>query len=165
MALTVLVVEDEARTRSLVSRRLQAAGYRVVESGSAEDALAAYPVATPDLVLIDIVLPGKSGLDLIDELQKQFPEARVVAMSGALDADVPTLLRQSRERGAVLALAKPFTTERLLDVVDQALRAPAEPATTRIEKHVPAPERVRWGLLAALGLVVLAMFLIALMRG
>ena len=162
MAITVLLVDDDEKVRGLLRRRLEAAGYSVVESSSAEEALTRYQAAPPDVVFTDIVLPGKSGLQLISDLEKKFPGARVVAMSGAFESDVPGLLRRSKEVGAVYGLPKPFTTGQMLEAVQAALTAPmgaAPPAREPDQSRV-----VRWALLGALLVLLGIMFGIGVLR-
>jgi DNA-binding NarL/FixJ family response regulator len=139
----------------------------VVESSSAEEALGRFPAAAaPDLVITDIVLPGKSGLNLIGDLRKQFPEIRIVAMSGALDSDVPALLRQSREMGASYGLPKPFTTAQLLEAVESALSSPVAPGpiADSAERKMRLTQSMRWSLLAVLVVLLVLMFAMAMFR-
>ena len=118
---TVLVVDDQAEVRSLLRRRLEAAGYEVVEATSAEEALRAYRGAPADVVLTDLVMPGRSGGDLIEDLLREFPQAKLVAMSGATGMDVQTLLKSAASSGAISTLPKPFTSKQLIEAVRGAL--------------------------------------------
>ena len=165
MAVKVLLVEDEERVRYLLRGRLEAGGYTVIEASSAEDAIARYRNGPPDVVVTDIVLPGKSGLDLIGELRRTFPGVRVVAMSGAIESDVPALLEHSKELGVIYGLPKPFTTTQLLEAVERTLAGPAiSPTLGEIGDSAAKRLRTRWALLLALLLLVGLVLGIALLR-
>ena len=147
MAITILLVEDDQKVRGLLRGRLEAAGYAVVETSSAEEALTRYETAPPDLVITDIVLPGRSGLDLIADLGQEYPNARIVAMSGAFGSDVKALLHQSVRAGAIHGLPKPFTTAQLLEVVQAALNEPLGEGQAHfemVEEAPPSSNAVRW---------------------
>ncbi len=120
----LLVVDDDARTRHIVRKRLVDAGHEVTEAVDAESALECFRDGAVDVVITDIVLPGMSGHELIVEIHQADPTARVVAISGAFDQGVPRLLREAEARGALRTLAKPFNTVQLLDAV-QAVLNPA----------------------------------------
>jgi CheY-like chemotaxis protein len=98
---TVLVVDDSDDQRGLLTRYFERAGCTVVAVGSAEDAIIAYSGATPDLAVIDLVLPGISGWDLAAQLKSECPSC-TVAISSVLDTtDYPP--------DAEAVLPKPFT--------------------------------------------------------
>jgi len=99
------------------------------------------------VVITDIVLPGRSGLDLIADLGQEYPDSRIVAMSGAFDADVKALLHQSLRAGAIHGLPKPFTTAQLLEVVQAALNEPLGEGQAHFEIVEETPPRksiARW---------------------
>ncbi len=96
----VLVVDDSEDQRALLTRYFELAGCDVVSVGNAEDAILAYSRVTPDLAVIDLVLPGISGWDLSTRLRAERPGC-AIAISSVLDtADYPA---------AEAALPKPFT--------------------------------------------------------
>jgi PAS domain S-box-containing protein len=120
---TVLLVEDEASLRGVMCETLRGAGYRVLESGTAEDALAA--AAAHDgaihLLLTDVVMPGASGEALEAQLRPARPGIRVVFMSGYTDDAISRhgVLEPGRH-----FLQKPFAADVLLREVRRALDAP-----------------------------------------
>lgn len=119
---TVLLVDDEPQARFVLRKRLELAGYAVTEAADAESALQQFRVARPAVVVADIVLPGKSGEDLIAALPAR--GVGIIAISGAADR-LAELERQSAGRAGFAALKKPFTTRQLLDAVDAVMPAPA----------------------------------------
>lgn len=116
----ILVVDDQAYIRRLVRFVLERAGYEVMAAGNAEDALTLLKEAHPDVVTVDLMMPGRSGLDLLAEKQadseiRSIPALVVTAVG--LRADV----QQALELGAKETLAKPFSHRQLLDAVDSLL--------------------------------------------
>jgi CheY-like chemotaxis protein len=118
---TILLVEDDEQVRKLVTKRLKAAGHKVAAVRDAEAALERYGDSAPDVVVTDLVLPGKDGQALITDLLLAAPAARIIAISGATGQNVQELLQEASLRGAVRTLPKPFTTDQLLEAVDAAL--------------------------------------------
>ena len=78
---TVLIVEDEFLVRDMIVHEFALAGFELLQAASAEEALASLKPSQPDLVLADITLPGKSGLEFIKDMQAQYPQVPVLVMS------------------------------------------------------------------------------------
>jgi len=116
---TVLVVEDEASVRTLVRRVLEADGHVVLDAAdaSAAEALAEALDAAPDLLLTDVVLPGRSGAELAQRLQARWPGLPVVFMSGY----APPEAGLDAVAGKRLFVAKPFSPDQLRRAVRTAL--------------------------------------------
>jgi len=116
----ILLVEDDAAIRELERAALEGAGFRTTEAGSAEEALEIFLSAGDDfaLVMSDVVLPGLSGIELIERLQAIRPGLAVLLASGY--ADHKSHWPLIRDRGYQF-LEKPFTLVRLLEAVDKAL--------------------------------------------
>jgi DNA-binding NtrC family response regulator len=122
----ILVVDDEEVVRSLLKTILKHDGHEVVEAGDGAEAVEIHRDRPADLVMIDLVMPKKHGLDTILEMREFHPETRFVVMTGAL----PSLLdseNMATMLGDALTLAKPMTPPDLLRTVHQALGS-AEPA-------------------------------------
>jgi DNA-binding NtrC family response regulator len=118
----VLVVDDETQVRSLIRARLERAGYEVSEAADCESALATYRQSAADVVITDLVMPGeRNGHELIRSLAEEFPDVRIVAISGAVDRDIHGLFAAARNEGAVCTLMKPFTSEQLFESVRAVL--------------------------------------------
>src|SRR6266511_718674 len=123
-AQAVLVVDDVRIVRHVTSRVLSESGYRVFEAASAAEALEMLETARRiDLVIVDVVMPGVSGVSLVRRIQEKWPGMKVLFMS-AYQAEV--LVREGLERPNVIFLAKPFTREELLGKVTAALRHETE---------------------------------------
>jgi FixJ family two-component response regulator len=115
----VFVVDDDLSVREGLERLLRAVGRKVETFASAEEFLAHRIENIPSCLVLDVGLPGLSGLDL----QKQIAEANrttpIVFITG--QKDVPTSVR-AMKAGAVEFLVKPFSEQDLLDAIEQALR-------------------------------------------
>lgn len=117
----ILLTDDDERFREATLDILQHAGYEVAVARDGYEMLSAYRDQPPDLVLCDVFMPGKDGLELIGELLKSFPQARIIAMSGGGHHGVLNVLQMARHLGARDILAKPFGSTKLLDVVRRVL--------------------------------------------
>jgi two-component system cell cycle sensor histidine kinase/response regulator CckA len=141
----ILVVDDDSQVREILRKRLLKSGYEVLEAWDAEVALDLYRRSPVDVVVTDLVMPGMGGQALIKDLRTEDPDARIVAISGALDHDVPSLLAEAEGLGALETLPKPFTSEQLLGAVDTVLAGPSSPGTAARSPEA-ARERRQGGL-------------------
>jgi len=118
-AATVLIVDDEPHIRRLLHGTLTRADYRVSEAGSARQALAEIEASPPDVVLLDLGLPDRDGLELLPLIKlKSKAAVLVVSAREATDEKVAAL-----DLGAIDYVTKPFDTEELLARVRVALRS------------------------------------------
>ncbi len=119
---TVLLVDDDDRLRRVLSLRLQSAGYQVVESHSAPDALSRLESLQPQLVLTDLRMPEMDGIQLLERLQITRPALPVILLTA--HGDIPDAVAATRA-GAVEFLTKPIETEDLLNCVARHILAEA----------------------------------------
>ena len=115
----ILVVEDEARIQAFLTRGLEAEGYTVVAADNGRDGLALASAEQWDLVVLDLLLPGLSGLQVLRELHRARPRLPVLILSAR--SDLQTKLR-GFELGATDYVAKPFALDELLARVRVQLR-------------------------------------------
>jgi two-component system, NtrC family, response regulator GlrR len=123
----LLVVDDDADMLRLLSMRLTAAGYQVTAVTSAESALTQLEIEHPQLVLSDVRLPGRDGLQLFDEIRKRHPTLPVILLTA--HGTIPDAV-EATARGVFTYLTKPYDARELLDKIAQALAlgAPAPSA-------------------------------------
>ena len=124
MTQKILIVDDSALSRRTLRRICETAGYDVVEANDGMTALEVYFLEKPRLVLLDLVMKGMYGLDVLVKLREMDPKALVVVAS----ADIQSSTRQmSAEAGAQAFINKPFVSEEVIAAVEAAL---AEGATS-----------------------------------
>lgn len=116
-AVTILVVDDEPAIRRLLNASLARAAYRVVEAGSARETLAALQIDKPEIVLLDLGLRDRDGLELIPIIKGAGAAVIVVSARDATDEKVAAL-----DLGADDFVAKPFDSEEVLARIRAALR-------------------------------------------
>ena len=122
---SILVVDDEPGIRDLLSMMLEVAGHSVV---TAEDGLQAPKVlaSTPvDIVITDLLMPERDGLEFITEVRKKYPNLKIIAMSGGGHIARDSYLRIAKNFGAHLLLEKPFTQAGVLAAVETVLQLPS----------------------------------------
>jgi CheY-like chemotaxis protein len=100
----VLVVDDDREFRALARSILEPAGFEVLESGHIDDCLAQLRSQAVGAVVLDMVMPGRDGIEAVREIKSSFPEIRIVAVSGAEQSDV--YLSVSAHLGADASLEK-----------------------------------------------------------
>jgi two-component system nitrogen regulation response regulator NtrX len=122
MAETILIVDDEESIRRSVGDILSDEGYRPSAAGDGEEALRLVESDSPDLVLLDVAMPGRDGLDVLEQLRGTWPEIPVVMMSG--HGTIETAVRATK-LGAYDFLEKPLSYDKLLLCVRRSLAAAA----------------------------------------
>ncbi len=119
---TVLIVDDDAGTRAHVRVSLEAEGFDVLEAASGPEGLAALEEETPDLILLDVMMPQMDGWEMLRRVQEQHGGAvPVVMFSGQVD----NVAGEAAERGASGFIGKPFDPQQLIDRAKQILGARA----------------------------------------
>jgi DNA-binding response OmpR family regulator len=107
----ILVVEDEARIRAFLARAFEAEGFAVDIAEDGRQGLACALTGSYELVILDLLLPGSDGLDVLEEVHRRLPDLPVMILSAR--SDIATKLR-GFELGAVDYVAKPFSLDELL---------------------------------------------------
>ncbi|HEY3490353.1 MAG TPA: sigma-54 dependent transcriptional regulator [Candidatus Deferrimicrobiaceae bacterium] len=115
---TILVVDDEHNQREILGSILRSQGYATILAGSAEEALRAVEREPVDLVLTDLIMPGMTGVELIDALHEKNPGMPILLTSayGTIQTAVDAI-----KRGAYYYLEKPVDRARLLIIIERAL--------------------------------------------
>ena len=120
----ILVVDDDDQIRRLIRQTLEEAGYRVTEARNGREAIPQYQVDHADLVIMDILMPGQDGLVTITALRQDFPDLKVIAITGGTDRiGLLNFLDVAKMFGAGRTLQKPFEMKTLLDMVQAELQA------------------------------------------
>jgi DNA-binding response OmpR family regulator len=129
----ILVVDDDPDLRGMVAYKLVKAGFEVIETDNGVAAVDAAVACLPNLVILDIMMPGQDGLSACAQLQADPETAHIpVMLLSALTQ--PDIVRSGVMAGAVHHMAKPFSLEALLGSVQSLLRVhptPVDPNTGR----------------------------------
>lgn len=114
----VLIVDDSALTRRSLRQILETAGCEVIEAENGLDALERYFIEKPDVVMLDLVMRGMYGLDVLQKLRELDPAARIIVVS----ADIQTSSQDmAGEAGAAAFINKPFDRTDILSALESAL--------------------------------------------
>ena len=116
----VLVVDDDERIREYVRVNLEMEGYLVREAASAEEALKAIDDQAPELVLLDVVMPGVDGWQMLQRMQEKHGSIPVIMFSGQVDEQSAT---DAEQRGARGFIGKPFDPQQLIERAKQLVPA------------------------------------------
>lgn len=127
---SILTIEDHAGIRKLIKITLQFEGYQIIEADSGDSGLAAVLAQTPDLVLIDVMLPGRiDGLEVCRQI-RQSPSTRHLPIILLTALDRPSDLQKGRDAGANAYLVKPFRPLELIDRIAGLLGSTMRSAPT-----------------------------------
>lgn len=118
----VLIIDDDPDISSVLVAALEVVGCTVFSETSTDRAEDACRIAKPDLVLVDMMMPGRSGIELIAPLHQIAPDAIICIMTGMGD---PALLKRSLNSGAWNVLCKPYSLSDLAELIDLSLRLSA----------------------------------------
>jgi putative two-component system response regulator len=114
----ILVVDDEAMVRKLLCQKLSREGYQCGEAGSADQALDKLREIPTELVILDIKMPGKSGIELLPEIKAGYPDTAVIMATALTDVNIVT---QCMKQGAYDYICKPFDLSEVVLSVEGVL--------------------------------------------
>ena len=121
----ILIVDDDPTVRLIAKELLRVGGHAVLEAEDGDDALKIADAITVDLVVLDMLMPNKDGLEAISELRKRQPHIRILAISSGGRMDQGLLLRTAMAFGADESLEKPLRLETFSRIVNQLLDRPS----------------------------------------
>ena len=123
MAISILLVDDEEMVRTQIRASLELEGYAVAEASNGREAVDLLRGFKPDLVITDILMPEKEGIETIMEIRQIYPDVRIIAISGGVRTENMDFLKIAKRLGADVALPKPFGRQQLLSIVREMLDA------------------------------------------
>ena len=118
----IMVVDDDASIRRTLQLLLTRAGYEVIQACDGSEAVRLWRDRGGDLVITDLHMPQKDGIETIIELLSHTPGIRIIAMSGGGQTKRLDLLGNVTLLGSVLTIEKPFTLTEMMTVVTRALK-------------------------------------------
>jgi CheY-like chemotaxis protein len=117
----ILVIDDEQMLRRTLRALLERAGHSVMEAEDGLEGMNLFNTHRPDLVLTDIIMPNREGVETIGEMRRQAPELPIIAMSGGGSRGGDLFLTLAERLGATATLTKPIRQADLLAAVDRCL--------------------------------------------
>ncbi len=119
----ILVIDDEEQLRDLLTKMLTRDGHQVMMAQDGEEGIRHFHLFNPDLIITDIIMPNKDGIEVIMDLLKIKPDLPIIAISGGRRAITAGFNLDSAEMlGVKGILQKPFTHQQLQEVLKKALR-------------------------------------------
>lgn len=117
----ILVVDDEPQVRKMLKKFFEREGFEVSEAGDGKEGLKKYHENPFDLVIMDIVMPEKEGIETIRELKSNYPDVKIIAISGGGKGSPEGYLDMAKILGAIHTFAKPVMPDQLLKTVKDVL--------------------------------------------
>jgi CheY-like chemotaxis protein len=117
----ILIIDDEDELRSMLRQMLEQAGYEVTEAVNGAEGIQLYEQDTHDLIITDIIMPEKEGVETIIALRRADPDLPIIAISGGGRLDATDFLTMTKKLGARRTLSKPFRRDQLLEAVGECL--------------------------------------------
>ena len=119
----ILVMDDDAQFRQVLRLILEEAGYGVFDAKDGQKGMRLLQTEPIDLVITDILMPGKEGIETITELQQDYPDVKIIAVSGGGRISGENYLRTAKLIGADRTFTKPFKRDELLGAMQELLAA------------------------------------------
>ena len=117
----ILLADDDHQVRSMLKLTLERAGHEVVEAEDGNQAVRLYESNSIDLVVTDIVMPEKEGIETIMELRNMDPQVKIIAISGGGRINPDDYLNWARRFGVRHTFTKPVNREQLLEAISDLL--------------------------------------------
>jgi DNA-binding response OmpR family regulator len=118
----ILIIDDDIQILNMLRQTLGREGYDVVAALDGKEGLRLYRENPADLIITDLIMPEKEGLEIIMELRRAFPDVKIIAISGGGRLDPAQYLRMAKSFGAQYAFAKPVEREELLKAIEKLLK-------------------------------------------
>ena len=123
----ILVIDDEPLIRSTVVTILTREGFSVEKASDGAAGIAMFRKNPPDVVITDIFMPNRDGIEVVMELKRSYPHAKIIAMTGGGERRMMEITSSAKLLGADHILLKPFDRESLLAAVNAALGTASPP--------------------------------------
>ena len=118
----ILIIDDDPQILDMLGQTLKREGHEVVEALDGKEGLKLYRENPTDLIITDIIMPEKEGIETIMELQRDFPDVKIIAISGGGHNSADQYLSLARKFGVQRTFAKPISREELLKAVRELLK-------------------------------------------
>ncbi|QTA88344.1 response regulator [Desulfonema magnum] len=120
----ILIIEDDELVRSMLKTMLEREGYEVLEAPDGKEGIKVSNNSPADLVITDIIMPEKEGIETIIELKQISPKMKIIAISGGGRIGAETYLNIAKKFGAAFTFTKPIDRKELLNAIQEVLKQP-----------------------------------------
>jgi len=118
----ILIIDDDDLFRTMLRKMLEYEGYDVIDAQDGNVGMRLYRKEPADLVITDILMPEKEGIEIIRELRSDFSEVKIIAISGGGSVGINNYLDIAKMLGAQFTFEKPFRREEFLEAVRESLK-------------------------------------------
>jgi len=115
------VIDDEEEVRDIIKQMLELEGYEVITAVDGNQGIKLFKQEPADLVITDIIMPDKEGIETIIELRNQFPDVKIISISGGGRIGPHDYLNMAKKLGAERSFTKPFERKKLLKAIEELL--------------------------------------------
>jgi len=139
----ILIIDDEPHILLMLKKMLEQSGYEIDLAANGNEGIELFRKSAADLVITDIIMPEKEGLETIREMRRLRPDLKIIAMSGGGKVSADNYLEIAKIFGASRAAAKPFTNKEMVSAVQELMQGgsegndpfPGKPKQTGLEKE------------------------------
>jgi len=127
----ILIIDDEPQIRSMLKLMLERDGYEVAEAPDGIEGIKIYRQNPADLIITDLIMPNKDGIGTIIDLKKEFPDVKIIAMSGGGLNKPQGYLKGAKKLGAACTLTKPIDRNEMLKAIKDVLK----PSSSQLDQQ------------------------------
>ena len=118
----ILIIDDDNQFRTMLRKMVERNGYEVIEASDGKEGIKLYRKNPTDLIITDLIMPDKDGIETIQELRKDFPDVKIIAISGGGRLGPHDYLHLAKMLGAQRTLTKPIELDELLKAIEELLK-------------------------------------------
>lgn len=118
----ILIIDDDEQIRAMLRQMLEREEHEVKNASNGNEGIKLYREDPVDLVITDLIMPEKEGIETIMELKEDYPNVKILAISGGGFLGHKTYLMNAKKLGALSTMSKPLNHKELLETVDKLLR-------------------------------------------
>ncbi len=113
----IIVIDDDCQVRLMLKKMLESEGYRVTVASNGNEGIKSQRDNPADLIITDLIMPEKEGIETISELKQEFPDIKIIAMSGGGKNEPGVYLHAAKIIGAIHTFHKPIKKDELLGTI------------------------------------------------
>ncbi len=117
----ILAIDDDPNVRQMICRMLERSGYDVVTAANGREGVEKFRANPPDVVITDIIMPEQEGIETIRQLKSEFPDCRIIAISGGGRVGPADYLNMAKLLGAAKTIRKPFDSAQLISAIREVM--------------------------------------------